>query len=476
MTTTLKQTVPLIIRGKLIEADWEEHSHFQAPAIGSHLDELVLSDPLALRDIHDLPLDAIIDFLVELGGRLDIDDNVHLQRAVEMTADGSLYSREMLTAVYRHLPGALRRDVLEELIEQNIGRAYLDGWVRTQLLDRQVSIRAFGARAVHVIAGNSPVIALQTVINNAIARSDAIIKIPANDPYAAIAIVRTMIEMDPEHPLTRHVSVGYWKGGDRAVETRIYDSRNIEKIVAWGGFASMRSIRDYLGPGIDLVALDPKLSASIIGRDAFATAEATDDAAQRAAADIGYFNQGGCVSARVLYVETGTDEPGIARANQFGQKVYAALQQLPPDISSPHPDFDPLLRDEIDGIRHAGAYRVFGGLGNEGAIIVSQAEEVVDFSERLDCRVANIVPVDAAADALNYLTIHTQTIGIYPDELKHRFRDMCALRGGQRIVSLGYATSVGMAGPHDAIQVLPRMVRWIRDDSLESPAGLVHGC
>jgi Acyl-CoA reductase (LuxC) len=475
MTTTLKQTVPLIIRGTLIETDWEEHSHFDSPAIGSHIDELVLSDPLALRDIHDLPLDAILDFLVELGEHLDIDTNVHLQRAVEMTADRSLYSREMLTAIYRHLPDALRRDVLEELIEHNIGRAYLDGWVPTELHDRQVSIRAFGARSVHVIAGNSPLIALQTVINNAIARSDAIIKIPANDPYAAIAIVRTMIEIDPDHPLTRHVSVGYWKGGDRDIEKRIYDSRNIEKIVAWGGFASMHSIRDYLGPGIDLVALDPKLSASIIGRDAFVTADATADAARRAAADIGYFNQGGCVSARVLYVETGTDETGIARANRFGEQVYAELQKLPADLSSPHPAFDRVLRDEIDGIRHAPAFRVFGGIGTEGAVIVSQAEEVVDFSERLDCRVANIVPVTAVEDALNYLTIHTQTIGIYPDALKRQLRDMCALRGGQRIVSLGYATSFGMAGPHDAIQILPRMLRWIRDDTLDAPAGLVHG-
>ena len=99
-------------------------------------------------------------------------------------------------------------------------------------------------------------------------------------------------------------------------------------------------------------------------------------------------------------------------------------------------------------------------------MIVSQSEEPVDFADRLDCRVANLVPVDAAEDALRYLTIHTQTIGIYPDELKVRLRDECAVRGGQRLVSLGSATAADMIGPWDAIQLLSRMVRWLRDDTL----------
>jgi Acyl-CoA reductase (LuxC) len=472
--TTLTTTVPLVIRGEVIEDELVDFGAFRAPPIGRHLDHLVLRDPLALRDVHDLPLPEILDFLEQLAERLDIDHNEHLRLAVEMTADGSLYTREILEDVYRRLPEVLRRETLEEYVEQNIGGRYLEGWVETELLDRRIAVRAFGARAVHVIAGNSPVIALWTVINNALTRSDAIVKIPANDPYAAVAIARTMIDMDPVHPITRHLSVGYWKGGDAAIEKRLYHNRNIEKIVAWGGFASMRSIRAYLGPGLDLVALDPKLSASIIGREAFADEASMADAARRAAADIGYFNQGGCVSARVLYVETGVDAAGIKRANEFGERVMTEMRALPATLSSPHPAFDRVLREELAGIRDAPDFRVFGGKDSEGAVIVSQLEEVVDFADRLDCRVANIVPVGRVDDALSYLTIHTQTIGVYPDELKRRLRDECAMRGAQRIVSLGYATSMGMAGPHDAIQLLSRTVRWLRDDTLQAPSGFLH--
>src|SRR5690606_11284094 len=153
----------------------------------------------------------------------------------------------------------------------------------------------------------------------------------------------------PNHPITKHLSVAYWKGGDETVEKFLYDIKHIEKIVAWGGFDSMRSVRQYLQPGIDLVALDPKLSGSIVGREAFESEETMREVAALSARDIGYFNQGGCVSARTVYIETGTDAAGIKRANQFGKLLFEAIQALPASVSTPVPEFDPILREEIDG-------------------------------------------------------------------------------------------------------------------------------
>src|SRR3546814_8713680 len=93
--------------------------------------------------------------------------------------------------------------------------------------------------------------------------------------------------MDPGHPLSKHVSVAYWKGGDEQVESAIYDPRGIEKIVAWGGFDSVKHITRYLQPGIDLITQDPKLSGTLIGREAFADDETLDQVARRLALDIG---------------------------------------------------------------------------------------------------------------------------------------------------------------------------------------------
>src|SRR5690606_6194160 len=131
--------------------------------------------------------------------------------------------------------------------------------------------------------------------------SDAIIKLPSNDPLTAIAAVRTMIDIDPKHPLTGHLSAGYWKGCDEAIESRIYQPRNIEKIIAWGGFSSITHITKYLQPGIDLITLDLKHSTTIIGKEAYATPEVIADVVQRAACDAAAFNQELCANARVIY-------------------------------------------------------------------------------------------------------------------------------------------------------------------------------
>jgi len=472
--------IPLIIRGEIIEDDLIGFSarhgqlSFQTPDLRKHVSRLILRDPNDLADLYRLSLDDIIDYLIELGPRLDVNRNPHVEQAYQMVIQSSHQTPEMTRVMFEIFPRLLTREHIEEYIDRNIGRAYLEGWVDETYSDRQVAVRAFGARTVHVIPGNTSLVAITTVIANAVTRGDAIIKIPSNDPFFATAMVRTMIEMAPDHPLTRHVSVGYWKGGDAEVERVLYDAKNIEKIVAWGGFDSMRSIRQYLAPGIDLVALDPKISGSIVGAEAFASEANLRDAAAKAAFDIGHHNQGGCASCRTIYLVSGTDEDGIERANRFGELVFEALQNLPPHLSSAHPAFDPVLRGEINGIRYSDAYRVYGGKASEGAIIVSQEDEEVDFAERLDCRVANVVPVDSLDDAVRHVTVHMQTIGVYPDSLKAEIRDACALRGSQRIVPLGCATAGNQIGPWDAMEPMRRMVRWLRDDSMDRPKGYLH--
>ena len=105
----------------------------------------------------------------------------------------------------------------------------------------------------------------QTIVRNAVTRSDAIIKTPSNDPVTAVAILRTMVDLDPDHPLTKHVSAVHWRGGDEVVERVAFSSPNIDKIVAWGGVAGIKHVAQFVGPGVELIALDPKLSISVLG-------------------------------------------------------------------------------------------------------------------------------------------------------------------------------------------------------------------
>jgi hypothetical protein len=302
------------------------------------------------------------------------------------------------------------------------------------------------------------------VIRNAIIRSDAIFKTPSNDPITAAAIARTMVAMAPDHPVTRHLTVAYWKGGDAAVEAHIYRPDRIEKIIAWGGFASITHISGYIQPGIDLITMDPKLSSSIIGREAFDNDSALQAVAERAALDIGYFNQQACANARVVYIESGSDAAGIQRANRFGERLFKAIQSLPPHCSGPAP-IDPDLAEELQSLKMVSPdHKVFGG-GPHGAVIVSQTSDPVDFAQILNNRVTNLVPVDDLEIPIESVTAYTQTIGIYPDSVKAEIRDRLVFNGAQRVVSLGYACKAAMAGPHDGMEPLRRMCKWISDET-----------
>ena len=55
-----------------------------------------------------------------------------------------------------------------------------------------------------------------------------------------------MIEIDSNHPVTKHVAVAYWKGGDDLMGSQICRTSRIDKITAWGGMSSMKHIQKYL--------------------------------------------------------------------------------------------------------------------------------------------------------------------------------------------------------------------------------------
>lgn len=477
MQTTFR--VPIVIRGQVLDdcalefGGRHDGVRFTVPDVIPHLSSLLLRTPSQMADLHALRFEDIVAYLARLGERLDIHRNAHLQDAYELSRRTSGLSESILRHFYEAIPASFLPAVVRETADRLVGIDYLEGWVpqaSTVHTGEPTRIRAFGARCVHVIAGNVPMVGVGTVIRNAFTRSDAIIKTPSNDPLTATAIAQTMVDMAPDHPLTRHLSVVYWKGGDERVERQVYDPRAVEKIVAWGGFASIRHISGYLQPGLDLITLDPKHSATIVGAEAFASEDTLQHVATRLALDIGAMNQEGCVNARVAYVASGTDDAGLARIEQLGRLTFEALQRLPAHLSTPHKAFDAALKDEIDGLRFAGdKYVVFGGRGNEGAIIVSRTDAPVDFARALACRVANLVPIDDVDVAVRSVNAYTQTIGIYPEALKVRLRDRLAFQGAQRLVSLGAAAIFeDPATPQDGIEPVRRMCKWIVEQTSDA--------
>jgi hypothetical protein len=469
--------VPMLIRGQVIEPgeDGVEFggrvgARFRTPDPHRYASQLVLADAGQLRDLQETPIDEIIDFLAELGPRLKLEDNPWMQAALDLALDAGELTDPIIRAMFEHLPNWFGRELLEQVVETHIGKPFLEGWVEHPLLPG-TRIRAIGTRNVHIIAGNVPHMAAISVINSALTKCDSLIKVPSNDPFTAMAVVQTMIELDPDHPVTKHVAVAYWKGGDTEVEREIYRPSRIDKLNAWGGTASMRHIQQYLVPGIELIPNNPKVSIAIVGHQALESEEAMREAAVGVALMAGRMHQSGCSNARLVYVECETDEADLERLEALGREIHRTFDLLPDNESTVPKVSAPDLADEMDALSlDEDFYRVIGDASSAG-VVVSRTEDPVDFADRLRNRVVNLVPVADIDKVTRWVSEATQTVGVYPSALHNRLRDGLALSGVQHIRGLhtsldGYLYNDGrytLLLPHDGMESMRRMVRWTID-------------
>lgn len=462
--------VPAIVRGRLVDGPQRTVEGRNGQVLihtiePRHVAQLLpLRDGSDLDDLHQLSLDEILAFLEATADALDLARNVHLQEALDASRITSGLSEGVLRSCYARVPELFRSDCVRRTVEREFGSRSLDEWEPTpaSASGRTAHVRPFGVRCIHILAGNAPTISAGTIIRSAVTRSDSIIKAPSNDPLTAAAIVQTMIELDASHPVARHLSVSYWKGGEGIVENELLTPANLDKIVAWGGYDSIRAVQAFQRPGLDLILFEPKHSIAIVDLRARPDARALADVAGLLAHDIGTFDQETCMNSRVVYLLTGGSDDELALVTELARATHAALQALPADVSgaAKRPNHD--LEAELAGL-HAlpDLYELFCGRTGTGAIILSRESRPVEFWQSLSTRVANLVPVSGLDQVLGAITSATQTVSIYPDTLIREAADRLALRGVQRITQLGRATADDNQATHDGIEPLRRMCRWV---------------
>ncbi|MGE2815802.1 acyl-CoA reductase [Mycobacterium heidelbergense] len=455
-------SAPHFVQGTVVEGDAVRHrsrdlgADFVTPAID--LDALVLPRS-ELPPLLDVKLAEIIDFLVETGERLHLDRNPHLQECLELIAATNPLPRRVVENLYRQAPYFLNRQLLESIVDSNFAnREALDGWVeRVDMYGNKGAVRAFPARMVHMLAGNAPSGCVSSIAQGALVKAVNLFKMPSSDPFTTVAVLRTMAEIDPKHPVVRSMSAVYWQGGDTAIERILYRPQYFDRIVAWGGGEAINNVIGYLGPGIQLISFDPKSSISMIGREAFDSEDRIAEVAERLAADTTVFNQEACLASRYAFVE--------AQGPQVESFCARLAERLGVDrefASASSPPLSAERREELQVMEAMGDLKVWGGFDGRGLVILS--DRPVEFQPTN--KTSNVVTVDSLDEAVRYVNVATQTIGVYPYERKAQLRDRLASAGAQRLCRLGTANAHVLGSPHDAMYPLQRFVHWMGDDDI----------
>ena len=450
-------SAPFFLRGKLYEGTDATHRSrdlsvtFATPKIDFDAAVLPRTEVPPLLNV---PLAEIIDFLVETGERIRDPKNDVMQECIERMCTTHILPRSAVENSVAHATGYLDKRVLMKDVEENFPdpRA-LDGWVpKSDFTGRKSFVRAFAPRLIHVMPGNSPGVAVKSVAQGAMVKAVNLFKMPSADPFTMVAILRTMAAIDPEHPVVKSMSAVYWRGGDDATERVLYRPQYFDKIVAWGGGDAINNVIKYLMPGFQLVSFDPKTSISMVGREALASEEAMEEAADLAAADIMVLNQEACVSSRYQFVE-GEDE----LVDRFCEKLHRNIAERAAASGDTRP-LDMELREQIDMLAMLDdEFRLWGKTDGKGLVI--RSDEPVDFHPIN--KIANVVRVDSLDDAVKYINVATQTVGFYPFDRMADYRDRLASGGAQRIVHLGEAGPSTIGNPHDAMYPMHRFVHWM---------------
>ena len=118
------------------------------------------------------------------------------------------------------------------------------------------------------------------------------------------------------------------------------------------------------------------------------------------------------------------------------------------------------VRDELDMLQHLEPmYRLFGKYDGRGVVL--RSDEPVSFTP--SGKLVNVVRVDKLMDAVQYVNVATQTVGVYPrEERMGELRDRMGSSGAQRIVALGevYGGEPFGGAPHDATIPINKFMRW----------------
>jgi len=316
-------SAPFFYRGELVEGTDQIHRsrdlgvRFATPRI--EFDKAV-PPRTEVPPLLDVPLAEIIDFLVETGQALGSSSNVHVQECLDRMAETHILPRKVVQRTIDYAVEYLDKRTLMAEVEQNFpDPKALEGWVpKRDYQGRKSFVRAFAPRLIHVLPGNSPSVAMQSVAQGAMVKAVNLFKMSSADPFYMVAILRTMAEIDPTHPVVRSMSAVYWRGGDDAVENVLYRPQYFDKIVAWGGGDAINNV----GPGFQLVSFDPKTSISMIGKEAFASEETVELVADLAAADVMMLNQEACTASRFQFVE-GTQEQVDLLAEKLQRNIAA---------------------------------------------------------------------------------------------------------------------------------------------------------
>jgi hypothetical protein len=316
-------------------------------------------------------------------------------------------------------------------------------------------LRAVPTRQLHLTAGNTPVVPVTSLLWGWATKGACAVKSPAGSVAVLASLAAAMMSVDPTHPLTRHTSLVYWRGGSVAAEQLLLADGAFDRRVVWGSAATISSVLERSG-STETIVMRPRHGLGVIARSAIR--DDFESVVRRAAADSMIANQDACMSS-LLHLVQGDEAEVDAYAAALARALRDWDVALPQGLSSQRPVGGGLavLRR---GVLAGGRWTINGQWPSPtSAVVVSDLP--FDPSRHPGHRLVLVRPIAELTDALVHLSPEVAYVGIAPESIRLQIADAAAARGVDNVLPLGEAERTFAGRPHDGMRILSRLVRWV---------------
>ena len=316
---------------------------------------------------------------------------------------------------------------------------------------------------VHVWAGNVPALPLWSFVSGLLVKAGAIGKISSSEPIFASLFARLLVEVEPRW--ADCFAVVWWQGGDEDVERCVFAEADV--VLAYGGNTALRGTQDRMPVTTRFLPHGHKLSFGLVSNAALSVIRG-QTTARAAALDVARYDQQGCYSPHVFYVQRG----GQVQPLEFAQLLASELAALAAKLARRALTLEEAAsigswreHHEFESLRQAG-YRVLGNATQTFTVVYADTPQPLMPGPLNRCVL--VVALDSLQDVISLIEpqrAYLQTVGLAaaPEELL-ALGDALGQAGVTRICALGAMTSPEAGWHHDGRFSLLDLVRMVDID------------
>lgn len=397
------------------------------------------------------PIFKIIDWIDTAAQRwLDPGDAIR-KEAESLLPLASGVSKEMVHFILDDLFKNLTRPVLIHLLEEELGDPALCDRFRPKKKGLGFT-RAIGPRMItHILPGNITGTAVISLVCGLLAKSANLAKVSTDELLLPVLFARSLHQIRPD--LAESMAILTWDHNNIDMTRAAFQKADLA--IVYGSDETIAKVREEVPPTTRTLFHGHRLSLGVIARESI-----RKEVADQAAVDIALYDQMGCLSPHLYYVESLGDITPLEFAQWLSQALYAVSNRLPKGETSPG------IAAQIQQLR--------GSLPLRGGKVFSSPKGVdwtvlydpdPHFSVSPLSRTIWVKPVHDLTEILSHLEpVRTslQAVGIaIPEERQPDLIPAIVKMGASRICPIGQMQTPPITWHHDGQFRLANLLRFV---------------